>query len=269
MRTKKVGIWNRGGASLLEARRAKYAAARQAQYAAIPRGVMYRQPQQRIITKRYVNRSPGGQITAENHYFESTFSSTIVSVTTSWTGTEVDPGTLNCLFAPTQGDDNSQRTGRKAFVKALRFRGRFTVPAQTAQAATPDAALVIRLIVYMDKQTNGAQNAAQNVISGDAASAALEMFQSRANFGRFKILKDKTFTLQNPTIAGITGSYEQSSLVREFKMTCKPNMWINYNATNGGTVADTVDNSFHVICNCSSTALVPSLQYRCRTVFSP
>jgi len=241
----------------------------------IPRGVIYRQQAQvvpRRPRQRYVMRTPGGQITAENHYFESTRASqALTSTLTAWTGTEHDPDAppnVNCLFAPTLGDENSQRTGRKTFLKSMRIRGRITIPAQTLQTGIPDAPLIVRVIVYQDMQTNAAQAQGEDVIAGDSATIAIEMFQNRANFGRFRVWKDKTFTLQNPAMTGTSASYEMNSIVREFKMTLKPKVTTNYNATNGGTIADIVDNSFHLIANCSSIAMAPVIQYRCRSVFT-
>jgi len=250
---------------------AKYeAAVKRRSFNATIRGVPVRKfPQRRL---GFVARTPGGQITADNHYFDTERTATaIASNTASWTASEYDPNTsaMLCLFAPVIGDDIANRIGRKIFVKSIRLKGIITCAPQTAQSTTPDVPVVIRMIVYQDKQTNGAQSQGEDVISSGAASNALNMFTNSTNFGRFNIVKDKFITLQNPTMAGITATYEQSGLNRQFKMNCKVNQWVSYNATNGGTVADVVDNSWHFIANCNSAALVPFVAYKVRTVFAP
>lgn len=220
----------------------------------------------------YVARTPGGQITADNHYFDTERTITSVSAnTTAWTGTEYDPNTtaMLCLFAPVIGDDISNRMGRKIFVKKIRINGILNVGVQAAQGAG-DAPAVVRIILYQDKQTNGSQSQGEDVIASGAGSDAIDMFQNVANLGRFRVWKDKTFTLQNPNMGtdGVS-TFATQGIARKFKMTIRPNCWVNFNATNGGTVADIVDNSFHLIANTPSAQLVPSLTYKVRTVFKP
>lgn len=216
-------------------------------------------------------RSPGGQVTAEDGYFDTERSATAVpNVAASWTGTEMDPNTsaMLCLFAPVQGDDISNRRARKVFVKKIRISGQLGFSAQSAQAAGSTAP-IIRILVYQDKQTNGAQVSPATLMGSGNGSDAVHMFQSTAGFGRFKMLKDKTYVMNPLTLASFGGanSFATSAVQKEFSITVKPNCWVNYNATNGGTVADVIDNSFHLAVNCSQTGCV--IQYKVRTVFSP
>jgi len=218
----------------------------------------------RAAPRLYVNRTPGGQITADNHYFDSELALTaIASQTSNWQGTEYDPATANCLFFPSQGDDISNRQGRKVFVKKMRIRAAISCAAQSAIAAA-DQEAVIRIIVYKDMQTNASQSQGENVISSGTSGEALQMFSNVGNLGRFQILYDKVHKISNRTMTDAL----QSGAYINFKINLKPNCWVNYNSTNGGTVADVVDNSFHIIANTSSASMVPQLQYKCRTVFT-
>lgn len=221
--------------------------------------------------RAWVARTPGGNIVADNHYFDSYLVDTAIPVSTAdWSGCELDPATINCLFAPAQGDDIAQRTGRKVFVKNIRIRGSIIMPAQATQS-TLDVPPRVRIVIYCDKQTNATQSQAEDVIaSGNVLP--LNMFQSTVNFGRFKVLKDKTYILNGYAAVnntGATGGVLQGSVKRDFKFSIKINMWVNYNAGTSGNVGDIVDNSWHFIACTDGAATAPTINYRCRTTFDP
>lgn len=221
-------------------------------------------------TRSFVPRSYGTPLAVtERKYFDSQLNgATINADASSWAGMEQDPATLNTLFAPVQGDDYLNRQGRKVQVLSLKIRGFIDAPAQANQTAA-DVGQLMRLILVMDKQTNAAQLNAEDVISSGSGTVALQMFQNPAFFGRFRVLKDKTFVLQNPTLSWDGTNMEQTGLVREFKFTIKfkKPVLVHFNSTNGGTVADIVDNSFHLIMNSNNTAMGCRLFYKCRTTF--
>lgn len=233
----------------------------------------FRQPRMamRTVRKQYVARTPGGQIVSDNHYFDTERTvTTIPQSASTWSGAAMDPNTsaMLCLFAPTIGDDISNRTGRKVFVKKIYIKGVIQVNAQTAQTAQDEAANV-RVICFQDKQTNAAQATGDLVILQGAGSDAISMGASAVNFGRFRILKDKRFTFDAPVYSGLTTAFVAPGMIQNFKWSIKVNQWVNFNATNGGTVADIVDNSFHVIALGNVSSLSPSISYKVRTVFLP
>lgn len=205
----------------------------------------------------------------ERKYFDAEVNGTsLAALTASFASAELDPATLNTLFAPTQGNDYLNREGRKVQILSIKVRGEIRCPAQTDQTAT-DAASNIRLLLVHDKQTNAAQLNSEDVITSGAGNVAIQMFQNPAFFGRFRVLKDKMITIQNPTVSYDGTNLEQSGLTRNFKMTVKfkKPVIVHFNATNGGTVADIVDNSFHIIGGTTSTGLAPAIYYKVRTVF--
>ena len=107
----------------------------------------------------------------------------------------------------------------------------------------------VRIILYQDKQTNGTFAQGEDVISSGAANNAGHMFQNPANFGRFRVLKDKTFRLHDPSISYDGTNMEQSgySIPFKFKVNFKNGILVHFNAANGGTVADIIDHSFHML----------------------
>lgn len=103
-----------------------------------------------------------------------------------------------------------------------------------------------------------------------SSGTAFNQFQNTAFFGRFRVLKDKRFVLQNPTLTWDGTNLEQSGIGRQFKINFKfrKPMMVRYNATNGGTVADVIDNSFHLIGGTLGTTLQLAYAYSCRVVYT-
>ncbi len=90
-----------------------------------------------------------------------------------------------------QGATESERVGRKVVLRSLQFRG--TV--QGGQATSTDETdNEYRIIVYCDKQANGAAATVTDILE----TAALHSFYNLANVGRFRILYDHTKNLPYP-----------------------------------------------------------------------
>lgn len=220
-------------------------------------------------TMLFVPRSVGNpRAVTERKYFDSQYSAAVGATTTSFASAEADPTTLNTLFAPTQGDDFNQRTGRKVQVLSIKVMGHISCAAQADQTGA-DPASLIRLLLVQDKQTNAQQLNSEDVISSGDGSQAVNFFQNPAFFGRFRVLKDKRIVMQNPTMSYDGTNIEQAGLTRTFKISVKfrKPVVIHYNSTNGGTVADVVDNSFHILAGTNGLGLGCVLNYKVRTVF--
>lgn len=233
-----------------------------------------------------VARTRGGAVTGEMKYFDATLSDSALSaVTSTWVaGTMKDPDTtINlgsaavatplCLFCPTVGAALNQRIGRKVLVRKIKVTGTINIAQQAAQAAA-DSANKIRILLVQDMQTNSAQmTGAQLLNDANAAqpTVTINAFQNPNNFGRFRVLKDKMFTLSNLNLAGSPTAADviQASLRYAFKFSVnfKVPLEVHFNATNGGTVADIVDNSFHIVCGCENISYAPTLSYYARTSY--
>lgn len=233
-----------------------------------PNGGSNPRPKKKARTSLAI-KTQRGAIQPERKYFDAELNSTVIPTSTStWAGAELDPAGQGSLFNPSRGDDIGDRTGRKVQVLSIKIRGFINVVAQTNQTDA-DNAFVGRLVLVQDKQTNATQLNAEDVIQSGAGSVATMMFQSSAFFGRFNVLKDKVFKFQSPTLTYDGTNIEQSGLIMPFKMNhkfVKP-VVVNYNATNGGTVADCVDNSFHLIGLTNNATLANTINYKVRTAF--
>jgi len=150
----------------------------------------------------------------------------------------------------------------------MKITGRIDCAAQANQVDI-DSASMCRLLLVQDKQTNAAQLNSEDVITSGAASGATLMFQNPAFFGRFNVLKDKRWIFQSPTVSWDGTNLEQGGLQKFFKWNIKfkKPVVVHFNATNGGTIADIIDNSFHVIGGCSNNSLAPTVTYKCRSTY--
>lgn len=239
-------------------------------------------------------KAPAGEM----KYFDSTrTSNAIVAVTAGgpWpAGTMQDPGTtINlgaaavanplCLFAPTVGSALNQRIGRSVLVRKIKVSGQVILPASLTLATTwqsdaPYPPVKVRLLLVQDMQTNATQMAASALLN-DASDtgSTLVSYQNPNNFGRFRVLKDKYIILDNVNISHVdvpsVGTYvAEQGLVRSFKFNInfKTPVKVQFNATNGGTVADIVDNSFHIICASTLDVVspqVPLINYYSRVAY--
>lgn len=219
-------------------------------------------------TRYVVPRTMGPFAASESKYFDSFRQQVAVAEPSSWAGTEIDPATLNTLFCPTEGSDIDNRVGRKVQVYKLAIRGIINTP---TISDFPDIELApsFRIIIFQDKQTNGVQAQGEELMETAAASTDVVItgFQNRANFGRFKVLKD--LVLRPRIITSMTDGTATSSQgvsAIHFKVTVKfkKPVVVKFNATNGGTVGDIVDNSFHMIAVSTSTSFASQLSYTCR-----
>nr|DAO46393.1 MAG TPA: capsid protein [Cressdnaviricota sp.] len=217
-------------------------------------------------------RTTGAATVTERRYFDSELSGRVILSNSSWTGAECDPAALNTIFAPTRGDDIANRDGRKLTILKTTIRGVIRGVAKSS-AALPLNPCTIRLILYVDKQTNGVQAASTLLMANPVIPTSQVVpttFQNTDNFGRFQVLKDKTYTLQNPLMfVGAGGIYVENSVGLHFKISYKwkKGLPVRFDSDNNGTVADIVDNSLHIIAAASDDFMTPTMWYTARTVF--
>lgn len=89
-----------------------------------------------------------------------------------------------------QGTTESERVGRKCVIKSIMWRYLVSIPEQDA-TGTPGNGETVRLIMFVDKQCNGAAATPALIL----ASTDFQSFNNLANSGRFRTLFDKTITM--------------------------------------------------------------------------
>ena len=131
---------------------------------------------------------------------ERKFLDTLKAETTiAATGTIMDDS-LNHIA---QGADESERVGRKCTIRSLHIRGYVLHDSGTNLAQTTDIA---RIIVYLDKQCNGAAATPANILEDVTGTNGVVSFRSLQESGRFKILMDRTIVPASTAGAGDTGT---------------------------------------------------------------
>ena len=222
-----------------------------------------------------VPRSRGVYSRGEMKYFDTERSVTSIPASVDWTATEFPPnvGTPNTLCVPVISSAINQRIGREIKVYKIKIRGILDCPNQAVQA-TADATANVRLLLVQDKQTNATQAQGEDIMAGTTTASAFQTcqsFQSLANFGKFNVLKDKTIIFQNPSMAGEVAAVNlvQQGLAKHFKFTInyKIPVQVHFNAVNGGTISDIVDNSWCLYATSSSTSLAPRIMYNARVCY--
>ncbi len=222
-------------------------------------------------TYQTVPRTKGVYAQGELKYFDTDLFDKAIPASADWTATEMDPATFLTLFDPVQGNGIAQRIGQKAQIHKIKVKGSVQVPQQTNQT-TSKAAAAVRIILFQDMQTNATQAQGEELMA-DAGTAAknINSFQNFNNFGRFRVWKDKMLVLEDPNMAFDGTNIEVNGLIKKFKFNLnfsRDPIPVRFNATSGGTIADIVDNSFHMLAiTNNASGLVPNLTYNCRVAF--
>ncbi len=131
------------------------------------------------------------------------------------------------LRIPT-GDGATTRDGRKIIIKQIGWRYNVELAAQTASATTSD---VVRVILYLDKQANGAAAAVTDILQDDD----YQSFNNLANKGRFRILMDRKYDMvaQAGGGNGTTEDYGEYVVSDTFFKKCNIEVMYNETASTG------------------------------------
>ncbi len=138
-----------------------------------------------------------------------------------------------------QGVTESDRIGRRVTVRSIFWRFQLTMAAGTAAASTTDT---VRVLLYLDKQANGATAAVTDILE----SANFQSFNNLGNKRRFRTLMDRTYTL-NQTAGGGNGSTEDyGAMQMDDNLFKKVNIPIEYTGANG-LIAEITSNNIGVL----------------------
>jgi len=142
------------------------------------------------------------------------------------------PATGQLTLIP-QGDTESTRDGRIAYIKSVQIRGR--------AAMTPGAAATISPTVYLylvlDTQANGAAAAITDVFTSNDMGANMLNLN---NSGRFRILKK--WVIPFNVTAGATTAYNSYAVPVEFYKKC--NIKVDWSSTTGAITEIRSNNLF-------------------------
>lgn len=233
---------------------------------------------------RYVNRPLGNPlaITERKYHDLERTSVTIQPCGTNWSACLVDPfgpgpsgGTIPAFTfnAIPVGTSFQQRIGRKVQLVSLKFKGEIGMNTGIYNPAQPIRSQVVRVVFYIDMQTNGipTSNPGELLFSGpSAAGAGVHYFQNADNFGRFKIIYDQKYVL-NPISLYNYNSNEvyvnTRSKIIDWTYNFSPPLTVHYNSANTVTNSDIIDNSIHLAVGCDNLDPSCFINYRSRVVY--
>lgn len=194
----------------------------------------------------------------EMKYFNSVLAATAITAAT--TGVVVSPN--GGLFNPVQGLTIQDRVGNMAYLHTIRMKIRFYTQPQANLGG--DNACTIRYALVQDLEPVPGTNGVFVDIFGTAGSApaSVLLFQALQNIGRFRVLKDEKFVIQNPN-QGSTGGNNGLTVIKKINQKFFNPLKIRFNNTLG--YATTCHFYFAVWCDNSD--LAPEVIYSCRTCF--
>ncbi len=129
-----------------------------------------------------------------------------------------------------QGVTESQRVGRKCSIKSIYWKYRVDMP-EVDEVASPNTTEQVRVILFLDKQCNGATATAAGILE---EAGEVHSFRNLANQGRFTILHDKLTTMNWRTLASSSaGNVSSAEVITEHVFYKKCNFPIEFDSTTG------------------------------------
>lgn len=175
------------------------------------------------LVPSYHGYNPRGFVHGEWKYVDNVFTDAISTTTTM---------TLCDALAP--GTAANQRIGMKVAIRSIELR------VWLMNNAATGVEQAVRVMLFWDRQANGAIPAAVTDIIIAASPIAP---RNLANRRRFKIIKDKVFTIGS--CAATTGSPTSRTYKNYIKF--KKPVIVEYNAGVAGNIADISSNSLYML----------------------
>ncbi len=148
------------------------------------------------------------------------------------------------LVTIAQGTDESTRIGRKVVIRSIGARCQLALPEFDA-VADPVEGDVVRVILYLDKQCNGAAA----TVLGILESADYQSFNNLSNKGRFLTLFDKELPMSYQSLASDgAGVVSGGEVVDIFSFHKKCNIPIEYdNSVTTGAIGSVRTNNLGLL----------------------
>jgi hypothetical protein len=173
-------------------------------------------------------------------------------------GSILNSGSVNLIA---QGVTESTRVGRKAVLRSINWRWNIKKAATTAGSSASET---VRLVLYLDKQCNGAAAGVTDILESDD----YQSFNNLANKGRFKILMDRHYTI-NAQAGGGDGTTEDYGAMEVngsfFKKCSIP---IEFSSTTGAITEIRSNNLGVLILSKNGTSTAPVFDSKMRLRFT-
>ena len=131
------------------------------------------------------------------------------------------------VVAIAQGVTETDRLGRKCVVKNINWRFDLRLPVRAT--ATGGLSDVVRVILYHDKQANGATAAITDILESDD----YQSFNNLANKARFRTLMDRTYNLDAPGGQGDGAVNDSNEMILSDSFYKRVNIPLEFSAGTG------------------------------------
>ncbi len=138
-----------------------------------------------------------------------------------------------------QGITEVTRIGRKCTIRFINWRFDIAMGAKTSAGDTSD---VIRVLMYLDKQANGATAASTDILE----SADHQSFNNLSNKNRFRTLMDRTYDIMSSAGGGDGTTEDYGASVIHDTFFKKVNIPIEFNST-AGAITEITSNNIGVL----------------------
>ncbi len=160
-----------------------------------------------------------------------------------------------------QGTTESERLGRKITIRSINWRWDIVKIASTSPSNGDE---VVRVILYLDKQTNGATATTVGLLETDD----YQSFNNLANKSRFRILMDRTYVLNALSGGGDGTVNDLYSMIISDSLYKKVSIPIEYdNSLTTGVITTVRSNNIGVLL-LSKTGAISQFASKMRLRFS-
>ncbi len=140
-----------------------------------------------------------------------------------------------------QGAGESERLGRRIIVRSINIRGVLSLPAQNG-ATVPPTGDVLRSMLLLDKQCNGAVPSNDDVLAQTNGGERVYSFRNVASAERFEILNEQFNSINYRGGIGIAADQDWSGQREVFSVYVKCRIPIEYSGATGAVTERTTNN---------------------------
>lgn len=211
----------------------------------------------------------GGFLGIETKFYDTKLIASALNTNTAGADGEKDESATVGPSTILQGDGEQERDGLKATLISMHVQGVILTAIQINKTVLQPATGIFIALVW-DKQTNGALLNSEDVYinPGGSANTGTSLVRNLQQSHRFQVLATRKMTIQHPmatydgTNMEIGGSLKPFNIFVKFKTP----IIARYSNTTS-TIANSVDNSLHVLAWCTDDSLAPTISYTCRVRF--
>ncbi len=217
------------------------------------------------------NWRTGGYMGIELKFYDTFLAQSALDTNTAGEDGEHNPSATISPSTIVQGDGEQNRDGRRATWKSWQVTGTINIAGLNDQATLPEGATIFIAFV-LDTQTNGARLDSESVYINPTVDilGGCTLVRNLQQTKRFKVLGTRRFMM--PTGASAySGTLDQimsHGVNKPFKFfyKWKRTMIANYSGTTE-TIANSTDNSLHILAWTTSTERAPTITYVSRLRF--